>query len=254
MGLILLGFTGLWFQDLSFAWPVIVGGIIIGLFYIVGIYFYYRGLSNEEVSRTTPVFTAIPVFTSIYSILVFAEKINFLNTIGIALIICGITLISYKKAKSKHRAWLSKGIVFTLVGALAFATKNIITKHIAIAGFGQNLLIWVALGCFLGGLILFIQHHPHLRSKMKRQGFRHFFISGFFGVGSALTFTQAVTVGPVSLIGFLERISLPLVFIISLLLNHYQPKILNEHNTPAIIWQKSLAMIIILGGSFLLLQ
>lgn len=102
---------------------------------ILGIYLSFRSMRNVSVSDSIPISAVRPIFTIIFSFLLFKDKPTDIGYLGILLIICSVVfsnLISRGVKVSDLRLNLkNKDVQYLLVAVFCFAVSGISYKYIA---------------------------------------------------------------------------------------------------------------------------
>ena len=238
-------------QNINFNWTISLGGILIGSIYLFSMLFYYTSVSQAEISRIVPILAINPIIVLIFATILFQEIFHSVQYFGIFLIILGILISSYR-GKDK-RILPFQAILYLLIAASGFATKNIITKALSFQVISPlNLLFWIGIGTGLASLLFFI---PKLQEvlKLSNRKFLHYFTNLSLSAFASLLFTLAITTGPVALVTFLHRLEILFVFILAESINFLYPQALQEKNNKKIFFQKFIAVIIILVGCYFLI-
>ncbi|UZE94336.1 MAG: EamA family transporter [Candidatus Pacearchaeota archaeon] len=228
-------------------------GICLG----VAIFFYYKSLSHEEVSRVMPMLELVPLFTLILATIFLNEFFTLIKYIGMAFLIAGGFLISIKKHKKKSKKWkdkfyLTSVIITVLIAAIFFATRSVLLRYSTLYVSTMQIIFWVALGEFLVALILFIFHHPHIIKKTQLKGFEHLVIISIISALTFILYIYVIQIAPaVSLVSVFGAVQGLFVFIIATILSK-TGKIVREPLKKGIIIQKIMAIIMIIGGIILI--
>ncbi|MEM7822902.1 MAG: EamA family transporter [Candidatus Aenigmatarchaeota archaeon] len=212
-------------------------GVIFGF----AVYFYFKALRYGEISRVIPLSMLGVLFVVMFALIFFGESLNLLNYIGIASLLLGAILISYKKDRAGK-----KFVLFGLISAMLFALRDILTKW-GMAASPLSVLFWIALGTLFYSLFMIAIHHPHLRKKMV-SGVEHIFIVSFISAIALLVFVFAMSIGPLSLVRVAATSQGLFVFILALFLSKTHPHIIKEEMRASIIERKLIAILLIILG------
>ena len=238
-------------QQINFSPLISIGGLAIGIIYLLSMYSYYASVAKAEISRVIPILSINPILVLIMATFLFQEIFHPLQYLGMFIIIIGVIIVSYH-GKDKH-ALPRQAFLLVALAACGFAIKNIITKGISINQTDNyNLIFWIGIGIGITSIFFFLKQKKSLL-KISNKKFFHYFVTSSLNSFGSLFFTLAVTIGPVALITFLSRIDILFVFIIAEALDYLRPNILKEKLNKNIFFQKLISVILILIGSFLLI-
>lgn len=229
----------------------IIIGFISGLFYLIAWHFFYKAINKTEVSRVSPMLASIPVFVLVGSTIFLKEYFLPLQYLGMALILVGVVIHAYDG--QKHSLINHQAILWILLAALLFAIKNLLTKYLGLVEVEPlNILFWIGLSIFFSNLFFTFRviHHSRVRDA---KGWSTIALATVLEASSSLLFTAAITIGPVSLVSFLNRITIFFVFIISQIMDFFRPQILHEKFNKAAFYQKLIGVTIVLLGSYFLI-
>lgn len=122
--------------------------LIEGFFYIGALFFYFKALSIEEVTRIVPVLQTIPIVTLFLSIIFLGEILKPVQYTGIALIIIGALVVSFKKG-SGNILMLNKAFLLILLSCLLFGISWVLSKYVLNSISYWNFFFWSRIGGFL---------------------------------------------------------------------------------------------------------
>jgi bacterial/archaeal transporter family protein len=227
----------------------IIFGLIAGISFAIGYWFYFRALGGGEASRVVPALAFIPLFVLIYAAIFMGERLSLWSYIGIFLMIAGSVLISYKK--SKKRISIRKGFMIMLVAALLFSVRNLASK-VAVTDSLMSALFWMGLGGMVIYLALFAAHHPHIRKKAKK-GVKHLVFGGALFAGAYALLALAFSKGSVSLVSALVEIHGLFTFMVATTITIFYPKIIKEKITKEALIHKGAAIVLIIIGAILII-
>ncbi|MBU1203233.1 EamA family transporter [Patescibacteria group bacterium] len=250
-------------------WGLFFFDCLVGSFFAGGLFFLYRGLKGGEASRIfTLVGGMVPVFTVLFSLLLFAEKFSNYQWLAILFLISGTIIIS--RTSVHHNIWFNirkflnildpyqlPSIFSTIIAALFFAlfwvgTKQVYNTQEFVSGF-----IWVRIGTFLTVLFLLIKQSSRQEifseikksNKQKNNKFIYVGTQGMGALGSVLQ-NYAVALGSVALVTSLQGLQYALVLLFSGLLTFFYPKIAKEDYGHGRLSKKVLAIIFIALGLY----
>jgi len=256
--LVLWGFfTGIMFcapailtNSIVFNYTTLILGAISGALYYAAMHCYYKAVQSGEISRVTPILAMNPVLVLILATLFLNEIHTPIKYLGITLIIIGV--IIHTIDREHHRLVSKKLLLMGFLAASLFATKNILAKVMSLAEITPlNTLFWIGLFIFIINIPTVLIEGNKLRSK-KLHDLPEIATAATIAGAGTLVYTAAITIGPVALVTFLEKISLLFIFLISEIIDFLNPKILHEKFVKSAFYQKLIGVIIILIGSYLL--
>ncbi len=246
--------------------------LLAGISFAFALFFLYKSLKGEEVSRVSPYIGSLnPVFIFILAFFFLGERMTIKEIGAFILVIAGGILISwhFKTAKTKFIKLLNfifkvkeksvfKIFALATLSALFFASSYTLTKYIYNSTEFINGFIWTRIGLVLGVLILILPKanrkkvfHPQKNPTKKAGGI--FLFGQICGGLSFFLINYAFSIKSVTIVQALQGLQYVFLFLIIITLSKKFPKILEEKLTPTILWQKILAIFIISGGLYLLI-
>ena len=111
--------------------------------------------------------------------------------------------------------------------------------------------VFFGIGSLAVAFGIIIKHHPHLKNKAKK-GVKHLLITGSLGTLALILITLALTKGPVSLISLMFEIQPALIFIITIVLSKFIPKLVKESLDRKVLIQKGVGVLLIILGTVLI--
>lgn len=226
-----------------------------GLFFTVGLWFLFKGISASEISHIGPlVGAAVPFFTVLLSRYFLNEILSPRQMLAVGFLIAGSFLISFEKSK-KHNG-IHLGMLFGALSGLAFASSHVISKFLyADIGFLSGFVfIRVAVGVFGACLLLLPSVRSAIFNKEKtekksgasaRLSVASNIILGTVGV---ILVQYAISLGSVSVVNSLEGARYGLLVILVFLLSKFRPKFFREEYTRGEIAQEIIAVLVICAG------
>lgn len=239
-------------QEIKLPFNIILASVIAGVMFMIAIFFYYKSLKHEEVSRVMPMLEFVPLFTLILATIFLQEFFTAIRYTGMALLIAGGFLISIKKHKKSKKLYLSSVIIAVLIAAIFFATRSVLVRYATLYASSFQLLFWISLGSFFVAIILLIFHHPLITKKAQIRGFRHVIIISVLSAITFIVYIYIIKIAPaISLVSALGAVQGLFVFIIAIALSR-AGKIVREPLRKSIIIQKIIAIVLIIAGTFLI--
>ena len=207
---------------------------VSGVSFILGIFWFFKGLKLFESSRIVPAVGGIlPIFTFLL-IYIFSKGKETLNPAGFlafAFLVSGSFFITYQKNKKISLDSLR----ISIIAALFLAVSFVFAKYVYISSSFLVGLVWIRVGGILGALI--------------------FLSNQAAGGGGNILQNWAVALAPLSYVAFinaLQGIQYLFLLIFAVFLSLRFPKILKEEISKEILFQKVIAILLIGGGLVLL--
>lgn len=238
-------------QSIEFSELALGLGFVSGGLYVAAMHYYYKAVKSGEISRVAPLLSMNPVLVLILATLFLGEVHEPIKYLGITFILIGA--IIHTIDREHHRFISKKLIVWGIIAAALFAIKNILTKVMSMAEISSlNTLFWIGLGIFIINIPIVLFLGKKLKFK-RGKDLPDIATAACIASAGTLIYTSAIVIGPVALVTFLDRISLLFVFLISELIDFFNPKLLHEKFSKSAFYQKLIGVIIVLIGSYLLI-
>jgi drug/metabolite transporter (DMT)-like permease len=247
-GVILIG-TGLIFGPIIVATKYLLLSLLCGVLYFVGIWFFYYVMEYGEVSRVIPMMSTKPVFVTLMAIFLFGEILSVVNYIGIAAIVFGAIVISYKKVKRNISSKLF--YLFAFLSVLIFSIRTILVEYLSNDIAVWSVLFWTGIAILGCGVIVYIFHHPRIHERAQIKGVEIMLVTLTISAIGTVMFFVAIAQGSVSIVTALTSTMPLLVFIFSVLISKYHPNLMHEPLGRKVLMKKVVAIVIILGGTLL---
>lgn len=252
IGIFLLPFGNL--KEISFIF--LLSGIVAGIFRILGLFWYYKGVKNFELSRIAPAVGAfLPIFSLFFSWLANLDEKLILTKKELAsfffLVLGGVLIVLEKNKKITIDSLKISLFSSFLLGISFFLSKLTYLKTSFLAGIGLILLG----SFFCSFLFLFsknIKKELTITKQTKRKKTALLFLinQAIGGTGTLLQYL-AVYLVPFSLLAFVNALeATKYVFILFLSIKYFET--LKEEFSKKVLVQKILAIILIFFGIFFL--
>jgi drug/metabolite transporter (DMT)-like permease len=224
----------------------VTGGLVHGS----GLMVVWRVLRTGEVSRVIPVTTTFPIFVTILAALFFHENIGIVKWLAIVVMVAGAVLISAQQAPG-GRVFISRSFALLILASMSFAVSQTLSNQVL-----EETPRLVALGFFLAGVSIALftvsARRPFLQESLaivKKPVALSWFLANACGAvtGNFLMF-GAFQAGSVSLASTLVSTRPLFIFIYTVILSRFMPKIIKEPLSPGILCTKILAIAMIVGG------
>ena len=231
--------------------------LVSGILTIVWIIFYLFTLEIEEISVVVPWFLSVPIFGYILGYFFLGETLTLSQFIGSGIIFLSLILISFDFSEDKRR-FKHKPAFYMLFACVAIAISGVIFKYVTIGGNFWVSSFWEYLGIGISGLLifLFIPHYRESFMHMNRTGGRTIFIvntvSEFVSVTGNLLTNFALLLAPVAMVFLVSSFQPAFVLILAILGTKFFPHIVKENISSKALFQKTIAIILMIVGSAVL--
>lgn len=237
------------FQPLSF--QNIVLAAISGSFHMLMVYFYFKSVDLEEISKVIPLFFLTPFWVAILAAIFLSEVFTAQKYLGVVLLVAGAILISSKGFKIH----INKAFWYVIFGTLALAVHFTISKYLL--GFAD---VWSVFGYerFFTGIYLIPLWLLNKKSwseelKLRKKKLQiSFFNELFIGVTAGILMTIAISIGSVTLVDALASVQPFFVLIMATFLSVYHPWIISEELSKSRVVMKFIAILLLFAGSLLI--
>lgn len=242
---------------------ILIIALLAGFTRVLAYCFYYKAMSYEEASRVTILTQLAPIFTLLFSVLFIKEVLNFNEYLAFILLFISGILSSTKFDIEKtcpsklQRSGIKISLAFwdMILFAITVSTSAVMMKYIFDQANFWQCMIWIVIGEIISSIIISI--------LFKKPLLKIFFLTAVKGKillifneilssSALITYSIALTLGSVSLIGALSSTNPIFVFLIALLISIFIPKILKEEIDKRTIILKIIAIIIMSSGIYLL--
>lgn len=258
-GLILLPFV-YFFSNANFSLSAIHILIIFGssLLSIISWILYARALSGDNVSVVVPLFQLMPLFSYILGLIFLDEHLGIIQIIGSLIIIFGSILISLELSEKKIK--LKKGVILPMIATTILSSVNVlIIKYLMIENSFWSINFWNYFFLGLIGITLL------LTVKSWREEISTAFKSDLIGVGgisfsnelldfgATMLYRYAMLLAPMALVSVLSNGFQPVfTLILGVSLSLVLPKFTHEKFSKVDLIQRTIAILIIFAGTFLI--
>ena len=228
--------------------------IFAGAIQIIAVFSFYKALSKEEVSRVIPLFQLTPILVVILSTIFLKEVLSVKQSIGFIVILLGGFLISVKRIEGLFR--LREAFWWMVLSCLIYAIQVIILKSIYVNYSFWTVTFYLGIGEFIPtSLLLAFSNNTRVRfikgfSQVQLTGWIILILGVIFIAGAHLSGFWALRTGSVSLISVLRGFQSVCVFIFTLALSFWLPKILKEELGGGVLLTKILAISLMLIGLY----
>jgi drug/metabolite transporter (DMT)-like permease len=244
------------FTPISQDFPWFALGIVGGLGTYLGLMLYFKAMAIEEASRVISLIYISPIFVLILASVFLQETLSLPMYFGVIFLVLGAISVSYRKVKGRSSI-TSPALGLLLASSVVWAGYEVLTKYVL--GFIEypSYLFWNFIGTLLIGFLLFC--FPKIRcnflNDIKKVGRTILFwriLNTSMGLIAIIFYYIAISRGFVSLVAAISSMEPFFVFIFTLLLSLFVPRILKEDIGKGAITTKALAIILIIVGTGLI--
>lgn len=231
--------------------------IVSGGFFIAAIVFFFKCLQGAEASRIVPfIGGGIPIITLVVSYFLLGERLTSGQLVAFIFLSLGIVLISISRAKVAipPRLFIQAGLAI-----LFFALSSVLAKKAFMTDSYLNAFLWQRLGGALTAIYFIAQ--SSLRRDISKAFKLIFSKIGLVYWGDQvlaaagfLSINYATSLASVSLVNALQGVQYAILFILAILASIFYPKILKESIEKGTLVLKTISIICIGLGLFLLIK
>lgn len=244
----------------SAAPDVVLAGIGSGIIFIAALIFFYTALDRDEVSRVVPAVGGItPLFTYGLSFFLLGERLQGELAFAFLLLVTGGFLIEFRSLRNLFSRRIQTTLSLEILAAFFFAASAVLQKYAFEGTDDISAFLWSRIGGAAAALPLLLS--ASVRGRLK---FSEIAKAGFDGgalyVGSRilagiapLILVAAIALGSVTLVNALQGVQYVFLFLLAIIFSRRWPSIFGEVTAPAIIFQKSIAMLLVIAGLALLM-
>jgi len=248
------------FANFSLPGAAGLGWIILDAFiHILGIYTMYIALKKFEVSKVIATIGATqPIFIFILTWVFFEPKtLPVADIFAFIILVLGSLIISI----DRNIETTGKYLAITLFSSLMFAFDYIFLKQVFLSTSFLNGIIWLSIFLFLLVMFLLIRkkYREEILSKpmaFDRKTDAAFLLAQVFGGMGNLFQNFAISLVPVAflaIVNSLKGIQYVFLFLITLFISLFFPKVLKEELSKKIIFQKIISIVLIGAGLAILI-
>lgn len=230
---------------------VLTSGFIV--MFMVAIYVY--AISREEISRIMPVLQFHSVFVLVLSAVFLGEKLQALSYVGFAVMLIAGLLLTVERIEASFR--INQTLLMVVGASVVLAISLVLLKFFYLTGDFWNGFFWFYLGGFVWTAI-FAAFPSHLRTvkahlrELNCKIVAIFVLAAVSGFFADLSWLLAAKLGPVSLVSVVGSTQIAMLFVMTLLLTLYFPRILKERLDRKVLLTKLAAIALMVAGLLLL--
>lgn len=238
------------FESLSLAhWGL---GLLAGVLYSLMMFFYFKSIQLEEVSKVLPLYYLSPMFLIVIAAVFLGELFTPLIYLGMFFLVAGAIAISSDEGFSLK---FSKGFWFMILAGLCIAINQTLTKFLLDHADYWTIFGVIRIGGFLALTPFFLGHFQDLREMSQKNGVKPILVitlSEGLNLGAVLISTLAASIGFISLVNALQSIHPFFLLILTTLFSIFWPQILEEKITRPILIRKAVSIAVMFVGLVLI--
>ena len=257
-------------------WPglnLLLLNLISGALFVFAIWSMYEALKRGEASRVVVVVGGIiPMFSMLFSLIIFKEKYSMSQWFGFFCLLIGMFIIGFLLSHRKktleffkrllsvftggyNKKWIFLAITSSLLYSLFFITTKIAYNEQDF----WSAFIWIRGGGLLVVLIFLLDRGSRVeifksfKKKNKtpsKVGKGFVLINQALGSASFIMQNYAVFLGPVAIINALQGVQYAFLLILGIFFTIFFPKILKEDISRAVLIKKIIAILFVGLGLF----
>jgi len=232
---------------------VIVTPFVAGVLYQVMMYFYFKSLYVEQVSRVIPLFTFVPVFVLAFAAVALGEFFAPLTYVGIAALVLGALALCYE---SREVFKLSRAFWLMMIGNIFFAAATVLVK-MSLATLPITVtFFWFLLGSFA----LIVAFLPFGWAALRAVARKRPVALGLITISESIatlgkySLFIAATLTAISLIYAMAETQMFFVLLFAVIVSLFYPNIMQEKMSKRDIITKVLALIIMFVGAVMIVN
>lgn len=235
--------------------PQLAAAVLSGFIVMFMVQIYVYAISREEISSIMPMFQFSSVFVLVFSAFFLGEALDYPSYFGFVLMFISGVLISVEKVKKSFT--VNRTLLYVVGASFILAASTLLIKFFYITGEFWNGFFWYYLGCFLWTAFFALlpgkfRSAREQISKLRPGIVSIFVLSVIAGLLADLAYLYAVQHGPVSLVSVVGSTQLAMLFVMTMFLTFYFPKILKERTDRKTLLIKGAAIALMVAGLLLI--
>ena len=235
--------------------PKLLAALAAGFIVVLVALPYYYTLSVEEVSKITPIWQFSSLFVLIMSVTFLGEKLIAAHYYSFAAMFLGGLLLGFDKTVKGFKVNRAALIVFA--SSIVWAVYLVLAKFFYTTENFWNGFFWIGLGNFAGAAFLLAlpKNFGNVRkqlSSLTRASFALLIATTVMTFLADISFLFAIKNGPVSLVSVVGATQMMFLFIMTVLISKYFPRILKERLDRKTLLTKLVAVLLMIFGLYLI--
>ncbi|MCY8233852.1 EamA family transporter [Priestia endophytica] len=199
---------------------IILSGITTGLSWLC----YFKAIQIGDVSKVVPIDKSSVVMTILFSFIILGEPVTAMVVIGGTLITIG-TFVLIGRIKKNSDTSYSNSYIFLAFLSAVFAALTAILAKIGIEDVDSNMATFIrtiVIIIFAWGIVFFQRTHTQMKT-ISRKSYIFLILSGMATGLSWLCFFAAISVGKVSIVAPIDKFSVVITMILSVIILKEKP-------------------------------
>ena len=210
-----------------------------------------HALEKEDASKVVPLTYLSNIFIIVLAFIFLNESFPISKYFGIALLLSGAFVLSYKKTKNKFH--FSPALLFILINSILFALQTILNKFILNSLDFWSMFIWGMIGANM--VVVTLMFKKNIRKdfltnlKIKKRHYLIVLLNVCFGMGGLLSYFVALSLGPATLVSSVGAITPLFTLILTVFFSIFFPHILQEDISRKNLAIKIFSIVLIVVGA-----
>lgn len=226
--------------------------LLTGIFFLIGTVLYYTALKGEETSRIAPLFALNIIWTMVLAAIFLNEVFVIKEYVGIIIIFFGSALICIKR---KVKIYIGKGFFLMIASTVFYSACSIFQKYLLDYNNFWIVFAYTSIGYFIALIPVSIYYIKDIKKTIKAMSIKDVGVISTINISDtigSLLYLVALSFGFVTLAEAVSSVQYIFVFILSLLISIFIPRIIKEELKKSIVILKIIAIVLIIGGVVLI--
>jgi len=237
---------------LALSWTATGVMTLSGILYMGAMLFYLRAIQTEEASVVAPLFQANTLFTFALGALILHEMPRGLQLVGAGLVVLGALGLSLDKDLHLGRFKL-RLVLLMLAATFAVALSGVVFKYFAVQDEFWSTTFWtfVGEGLFGAAILAIPKYRAQFLVLFRKNPGAVIGVNAaneLINLGGGLGVRFASLLAPVALVSAISATTTFFVFLFSVLLTLFIPRLGHEDLSPRNVLQKAVGGVLIMAG------
>ena len=237
---------------LALSWTATGVMTLSGILYMGAMLFYLRAIQTEEASVVAPLFQANTLFTFALGALILHEMPHGLQLVGAGLVVLGALGLSLDKDLHLGRFKL-RLVLLMLAATFAVALSGVVFKYFAVQDEFWSTTFWtfVGEGLFGAAILAIPKYRAQFLLLFRKNPGAVIGVNAaneLINLGGGLGVRFASLLAPVALVSAISATTTFFVFLFSVLLTLFIPRLGHEDLSPRNVLQKAVGGVLIMAG------
>ncbi len=211
---------------------------------------YFKAMHTAEMSRVLTAINIMPFFVLLIAVVFLGEKVSFLQTIGIFLIVSGALLVSQRK-ELKLNGWFFVIILSAALFSIDTVMQKFLLREMSIIELIEWRIVFLLI-CFSFVSLPFLKKIKKIVVE-KPKSLALATASSVFFISGRISFITAISLGLVSLVAAVQAVQPFMILGLALIFTKFMPHLIKEEISRKTIALKILAVCLVVIGSVMLL-